>query len=174
MPKTNYIAIDPAGVSHTRRSDRVYTHTVVALPSKEHDMAVATSPDWHKGEAQSFRYFTEIAAGNDPYPRKSYLSLARGDSEERIAQDLEYCRLENEVRRADAQAKTAGIDEVQFCARAEAARVADVEKKEANGHYTRYMNLGWCGRLDLAQKLASKWCGTTCKPVILEAQQVAK
>src|ERR1700752_1543093 len=51
MPKTTYIAIDPAGGEHTRKSDRVYTHTVVCRGGYERDLAQANNQSYELKQA---------------------------------------------------------------------------------------------------------------------------
>ncbi len=52
MTKHTYIATDAAGGKHTRKTDRVYTHTVVTLPSIEYDIERAKETKWDRERAE--------------------------------------------------------------------------------------------------------------------------
>jgi len=54
-----------------------------------------------------------------------------------------------------------------FIAQLAAERAAEIDAVKAAGHYEQYSLCGWCGRPDLAHKLAVKTPGA----VILEARK---
>lgn len=161
MPKTKFTATDPAGVIHTRTTERTYEYTVVTLPCYEGDVAFYASESWDKSEAKNFRYYRQIAAGNDPYPARQWRDDPARFTAEEIAESLAHAEAENAKRLADAIEKVAGhADAASYCAGQRAKRLAAVEQRKAEGYYQIWQNAGWCGRLDLASKLAQKCSGS--------------
>jgi hypothetical protein len=134
MAKTRYTATDANGVIHTRNSDRVYTHTVVYLNDYDAALAGAHTKSWAQLDRSNFEYYQKLVSGNHSYTHVS----------------------EKEI--ASAKEKLEATPTVELYLAAElAARVARIEANKANGYYKQYFNAGWCGRLDLAQKLVSKY-----------------
>lgn len=158
--KNIFIAIDPAGVEHKRNasgSGRQYTHTVVAQRSIDADIAYAEGRSWEKTERSNYAYYLKIAEGNDPYPRQTYRSAERGDTPEQIAEERAAVDAENAKSIADAQARLGGINSAEeYIAAQRIDMLLKIAKNRDEGVYERWNNMGWCGRLDLAQKLAAK------------------
>jgi hypothetical protein len=129
MPKIKYSATDANGLVHTRTSARVYTHMVVARPSYANAVASASAP-WMSTAKSNFKYYSDIISGRED---------ARFTSVERATEELGG---------ATTLARYVEI----LIERALAA----VEKSKAEGRYDRFFDKGWCGRPDLADKLAAK------------------
>lgn len=156
MAKTAYSATDANGTVHTRKSDRGYTHTVVARKNLEALIAQANDKGWQKVERSNYAYAQQIASGNDPHTRRNY----SGTEAEQVRVDAE-----NAKRVADAKA-TISVSLEQYLENNRLDRVARAEATDL----TVFHNLGWCGRPDLAQNLARKSAGGTwCDITILEA-----
>lgn len=167
MPARKVSCTDAAGVVHTRKTVRDYSHAVAFLPSI--DAALRWSDcDW-KSDGSNFEYWAKIAAGNDPHPTRSYRDDPARWSAEEIAESLAWAAAQNAERIADAQARTAGHDRASYIAAQRAARVAIIREKEAAGYYQVWQIEGWCGRRDLAQKLAGKIADKASRVEILEA-----
>jgi len=149
--KTAFFAIDPAGVKHTRSTAREYTHTVVYLRDKEVALADAKSDGWRKQDGKNYDYYAACVRDGF-HANLMHFDHVRNDLE-RQAQDVAF-------------AKTVIGDETreQQIARKLAERVAAVEATD----FTVWHNAGWCGRLDLAQKV--KVYGAA-KILILPAQK---
>lgn len=113
------------GQTFKRKSDRVYTHTVVSKPAHTYEQALAAAKVFAPYDGDSMAYFQEAMH-----------QCHRGD-----AQRAEYARYVE-----------VGLDVIN--AEASARRVAEVEAQRAV--YETFYNNGWCGRLELAQKLADK------------------
>jgi len=147
---TNYIAIDSLGAKHTRTTNRTYTHTVVVMESYED--AVAQAHASHAANLKGaykkdFDYRVAIATGNDPYPTRKWV-----DGIESVDAECQALRV------ADAkEAVDGGFD--AYVARNLASKLQYVEGRKARGWFSKWLNLGWCGRADLAQKLAAKYTG---------------
>jgi len=166
MAKTKFFATDAAGKIHTRSTERVYSHTVVTLPSKVHDMGRATAADWLKSDIANFDYYTVVAAGNDPHKSENYWARhADKWTPEQIAEQQARCDAENARRVVEARSKVATHDRDSYCAMQRAKRVAAIEKRDAEGYYQIWQNAGWCGRPELAQKLYAKCMGPSCAEV---------
>lgn len=156
-----FTAIDPAGLTHTRNSkDRTYTHTVVALPSSVRYTLAAMSPEMRKNHRSDFKYHAAFADGTSKWLERKVWET-----------ELQYLtRTQQEIARSK--------NALQGCETAQEyenmmvdADLAKIREGMANGYYATYQNLGWCGRLDLAQKLKTTsenkgWIGVT----ILEAK----
>jgi hypothetical protein len=150
--RTTFTAIDPNGVEHVRTSDRRnYSHTVVAQYNKADHMNRAVDPNWAKTDGSNWDYHAKIANGNDPYPSKCYLGNHPDKySAEQIAEEVVTVAATNAKRVEDAKTFVS-ITREEHIAKMLADRIAAVEAKDYNGWH----NLGWCGRRDLADKLAS-------------------
>lgn len=158
--KTKYFAIDANGERHTRSSERAYSHMVVFKDDFAREMALSTDKSWAKQDARNFDYYARIAAGNDPYPSTNF----RAEHPDRftadeIAESQARADAENARRLADAKEKTDGHDAASYIAACKADRIARLEAKKAKGAFDIFRCAGWCGRLDLAQKLAAKTIG---------------
>lgn len=149
MAKTNYIAIDPAGQLHTRKTERVYTHTVLFKYSYEDQMREANRDQSVDGD--NWEFSCRMVEWGGVYRGKR----EKWHSDEEIARNLAT----NEALKAKANNRAEAI------ANGRAERVAHIEARKAAGFYEKWVNAGWCGRLDLAQKLAAKYSGS----VIIEA-----
>lgn len=142
------------GQTFTRNSqNRVYTHCVVAKPSYE--AALRAADAWAPQHGSNFAYYTEeLADGCTGHvyryhaeSEESYAARAAAQSAERKAHYTE--ELGGDTNRA------------AYIARKIAEEKAAIEKMRAEGYYDRWDVVGWCGRLDLAQKLASsKLCNS--------------
>jgi hypothetical protein len=153
--KVTFTAVDPMGIVHRRTSDRrTYTHTVVGKRSYAAALAAVTAKHWRASDVQNFHYQTAIAEGRDPYPSKNWCS-ERHTTEQIVATQVRV-DAENAARLIKARAEIAPhADAEAYAVAMQIERIADVDKANAEGGYDRYDNLGWCGRLDLAQKLAA-------------------
>lgn len=161
MTKHIYTAIDIDGIEHKRTSTsrgegKPYSHTVVVKGGYERAMAGATG-DWHpKQDARNYAYYVAISEGNDPHARLTvYKSLARGDTQEAIDAEIAYNDRENTRRFEEAKAEVGNHTVQSYIAAQLAERIAHVEARKAAGEFDTWHNAGWCGRLDLAQKLAA-------------------
>lgn len=167
--KTTYIAFDANGAAHTRSTAREYTHTVVGLPSLEKAMTDALSP-WGV-DASNYEYFRKIAMTNGDYLAQACYRTADKWTAEQIAEEKASKDAANAKRLAEAR------DLLDRCptlaayrAQKQVERVAAVEKSKAEGAYEKWVNIGFCGRLDLAQKLAAKPVGYYAKTAVLECR----
>lgn len=157
MPKTYYEAIDPAGRVHKRSTDRrTYTHTVVFLPSYTADMARADKDYPVDGDNHDFHVKMVQWGGVYKGERRPW------HTDEQIAADL----AKYQALAAEYPSREAAI------AGKRAERVAFVNARKDAGYYAIYQNAGWCGRLDLAQKLAAKTPGLSV--TILEAKEAGR
>ncbi|MDX0267663.1 hypothetical protein GOC13_07450 [Sinorhizobium meliloti] len=145
MAKKTYIVTDPKGVQHTRKTDRVYTHAVVAQRSFDHDFCNAAAL-WPV-DANNFEYSQKIVASNGEcsalkiYPTYDAAAVERIHTEN--ANRLERATVEVELHKTARAYQEAKAKE----------RVANVNDKRAKGFYDQWFVLGFCGRRDLAEKL---------------------
>ena len=144
MTKINYIATDANGTVHTRSTaSRAYTHTVVVKRSKQGAIAQANAGVAHdlKEAREQFAFaaqsIEQIKAG---FIARKLAILARDD---------EYAT----KRQIEGKAFVAqwGTPE----AYAAAQHVQQIAKIEATD-WNVWFNVGWCGRADLAAKLAAQ------------------
>jgi len=135
-----HTAIDPNGVKHTRTSQsRVYAYTVVARSNYARDVAMAGK--LFEQDRRNFDFYTKMVAWGGAY-----------EGVKRSWETPEYYAAETARYAAEVE-KYKDRDTCAVMKRAE--RIADVEARKAAGHYDRYNSLGWCSRMDLAQKLAA-------------------
>ena len=166
MPATKYLAIDSLGAEHTRSSQRVYTHTVVVM--YDYDAAINNAKTYHASKAaiatatRNFDYEVSIATGNDPHPEYDYVQV--DGKWQRVYNDATAAR--QAIRAAKSSAEIEGGFEA-YRARILAKELARVESRKENGAFTTWGSVGFCGRLDLAQKLAAQYAGAGNKVEIL-------
>lgn len=158
MPSTTFLATDPNGIVHKRTSqNRQYTHTVVALRSKALALAAAVSKDAHRNRVANFQFHREYLDGTSRFLERRTWQTEQ-QHQEQMATDIQRAREELQ----------GDMDVNDYVARKQREALEDVEKADLAGQFTRYENLGWCGRFDLAQKLASS-SGNWLDVTILEA-----
>lgn len=141
---TKFYAIDPQGIAHTRTSkSRTYTHTVVVLRGVEMQAA-------HLARAQRSTLAESVKT------HETYIAWAKGfygphDRANEIGKPcgeyLQECGAKHMAQYASAEAYEAA----QL-----ARRLSLHDRNVKGGDYNTWINLGWCGRLDLARKLAAK------------------
>lgn len=149
MPKTTYTVTAPNGAVFTRKSDRVYTHAVLCQDSYEGWMQTYDAI-WEVDKS-NFRYAEKIVATNGEYlAGKVYNEEQRERVEAANAKRLANAKAEVETH------KTANA----FAAAMRALRVASLNAKLKAGGFDGWMVEGFCGRHDLAVKLAAKVTGT--------------
>ena len=174
MANTIYTATDTAGTVHKRTTaSRIYTHTVVVKGGYNRAMSHALSSDHTMQDERKFALETLIATGHDPCPDRVWLAVERGDKPADIVAEAVRVAERNAKRLTDAKAIIEGHKVETYCAAERVKRVADVGIRKAAGEFDTWRNAGWCGRLDLAQKLANSQCATGDYIVaILEAKEV--
>lgn len=161
MPKHIYTATDALGVEHKRTSvsrgeGKPYSHTVVCLGGYERAMARATEKYHGPQDAKNFAYYVAISEGNDPHARLTvYRSLERGDTQAEIDAEIAWNDDQNTKRIEDAKERVGNHTVQSYVAAELAKRIASVEARKAKGEFDTWHNAGWCGRLDLAEKLAA-------------------
>lgn len=159
---TEFTAVDPVGATHTRTSkNRVYTHTVVGLPSSVRHTLQATDTALRSLHRSNFLYHLNMANGTSKWlerkPWETDVQFATR-TQQQIASSANALQGCNNAQEYEAMLVNAALERIRH--------------DMARGFYSTYQNLGWCGRHDLAvkHKTASEnrgWIGVT----ILEAQQ---
>lgn len=155
MSKTKFFAIDPQGVEHLRTSkNRIYTHTVIVLRGAAHleaqrpklaDIVARNNKSWDRIENEAKGIFPNAEQWRGPKALASWQAFA-----------IEWM---TKHTREGALAEAIAHDDKVFKARV------------ASGRDLVYENAGWCGRLDLARKLADQMRKNSFEAVvILEAQ----
>jgi hypothetical protein len=143
MAKIKYFAVDANGVEHTRSSARTYTHMVVVRVNLAVKRAGAKSKaeiDYH---TKNYDYYCTQAAGKGRYP----------SSEKEMVLNKEIAAMTCE----------------QYVQSEIEKRIAKINKDGLGEYSDNWFSAGWCGRLDLAQKLAREF-GCYGITAILEAQ----
>lgn len=157
MPK--HIAIDPAGATHKRNSaKRVYTHTVVARCNIETGREFAFEGKLDL-EAKNYKFHAAMAAGTHDLARmRPYEDPEQ--HERRLQRDRHLI--------AKFPTLEAYLEEVR------AERIRRFEHAVAEGYYEKWFNMGWCGRYELAQRLAQSTGSKDhyAEVKVLEATQV--
>lgn len=153
MPRNVFTAIDPNGVEHKRTSEsREYAHTVVFRKDKRLMMHYATQEGHTKQDGSNYDYYRECAAGT--HEHVTHVTGREGYhpsySDADVARMQAAQREKNAKSIAYAKTQTDGLSRDAYIKHKRAERVARVEATDFN----EFHNAGWCGRLDLAQKLA--------------------
>lgn len=150
MAKTKYFVIDPNGVKHTRSTSRIYSHAVLYQRTKEDYLA--TIPAWKATEKKNGQYYLDCIANG--YHKNLMHFPHYVDDKARQAADVQEA-----------------IERLDGCATAEefAERLAERMRAKAEAtDWNEWFCDGWCGRLDLAQKLAAKRGVTMIVPALTE------
>jgi len=157
-----HFAIDANGQRHTRNGKgRTYSHVVVGRWNYAADLANAQSYDKSGLHRLNYKYYAAYVDGTSQY-------LARKSWEQ--DDDAYAARVAKEVADAvKAIGGAASLEEYRQMQRD--AAIANVEANKAAGKYEVYRDLGWAGRLDLAQKNAGSQSGQYTDIQILEAQR---
>src|SRR5690606_28668068 len=122
--------------------------------SKAHCMEQAKA-DWQaKQDGKNYDYNVQLAAGTHPHVQPRNHAWHPSYSAEWIANYQKDEAEQNAKRIAEAKALTS-VSRDQYIANLLAKRIAAVEAAD----YVKFTNLGWCGRRDLADKLAAKSSG---------------
>lgn len=175
---TFYTATTPEGhVFKRSTANRTYTHMVVAVYSVRSQRA-ACEANTREDYRRSVKYYREMAAGQhpahptpvdgfhpshgmaDPVKYAAYVAECDARSAKNVTDAHAWLALDVEAR---VVAALAAFD---------AGRAADTYKN-ADGTLF-YRDAGWCGRPDLAQKLAATTMKTAHDCMILEAVEVTK
>lgn len=164
----------PTGATFTRTTvSRSYSHMVVAVHSvaSERRGAEQSTRDYFK---RNHKYYEEIVRGGhkeQPIPPSGF-HPTRG-----MTDPANYAAY---VARIDANNAQRVIDSTEWLAKGVEGMVAEaLAKFDANlatskylsaDRTERYYDAGWCGRLDLAEKLAS----TVGRPWIMDTVEITK
>lgn len=163
MATTKHIATAD-GQTFTRNSkSRVYTHCVVAKPSIDCALERAQSKAARDLHRSNYRWYQKtLASEGRLFEQYTHIS------DEQYREQCEY----NLARAVEALAGAQSEDE--YVSRKIGDELAVIAAKEAKGFYDTWAECGWCGRLDLAHKLAAT---TRAHPyydtaIVLEATQL--
>ena len=135
-----YFVTDANGVKHTRNSHRTYTHVVLYRDSKEAALRLAERKEQFFDE--NFWYYHAFLDGTSRWLERSPWEKDEDQYKRRVEKDIERSRY---FLRG---CKTP--DELWSITLAE--RLGAIEKTDFNAWAVE----GWCGRHDLAVKLAHK------------------
>lgn len=154
MAKSTFTAIDPNGKAHKRTSvSRTYTHTVCSKPNYEYDLKRASEPREQDGVNWDF-YCQMVEWGGILDGKRRSWHTDEGIAAE-LAQAIE--------KKNEYPSREAAIEGKRQ------KRIAATEAAKARGYYNEYEAHGWCGRLDLAQKLASQCAPHRLDVIIIPA-----
>lgn len=153
---TKHFVIDPTGKKHTRTSqNRVYSHCVLTRRSETASLARATGADHARSDRNNFDYYIALVNGTHKHCKSLYSS------------DDPVKRIE------DAKVSLNGATTFEAYSTAQQiARVEDILQRKSAGYFTAFEVAGWCGRRDLAEKLAAtlRAKGRHDEVIIAEAQ----
>lgn len=144
-----YFVIDANGKKYTRNSKRTYTHVVLYRESKDASLRLAGRRDTFLDD--NYWYHHAFIDGSS-----QWLERKPWETEDNYKARVEY--VVERSRKALRGAKTP--EEWHEAIKEE--RIARIEAKDFSQWYVE----GWCGRHDLAVKLAHK---TACRELVVEA-----
>ena len=169
MPKTLFLATDANGNVHKRTSqNRTYTHTVVAKRSMAESVRCANAQ-----VKNNTRHALEQIdhAERSIEEIKDWLRAKRCNI---LCQDDVYAtKLQTEGRAFYAKWSNGHGREqaaAAYAAHHHMETIARIVQQEKDGYFNVFVNHGWCGRKDLAQKLYNSILGFEDKQ-ILEANR---
>jgi len=132
--KTTYTAKDPNGVEHTRTTARVYTHVVFTRLNLAEMRIAATSKIAEETEGRNHTHYADCVRRDPNTPFRT--------------EELKELYL-----------RAASTDKDEFVRQQIAARLAYVNEMGLGDWGDDWLLLGYCGRKDLAEKLAAKTPG---------------
>lgn len=136
----HFFAIDPQGKAHTRTSkDRTYTHTVLSY------IPAATEADLVKAVERRVACYGSYWSYEAAMAQPGHYEAKYGARHPELA---ERARVEAAAFLAQYPTNEA------YMAHLGAVALADFDKSVANGEFDVWVSQGWCGRPDLALKLA--------------------
>jgi hypothetical protein len=140
--KIKLTATLPNGEVIDRTTARTYTHVVVYTINEAKMMAACWTPQNEKQERQNFVYYAQCAAGEHDHAR------VHEGAPEWKASSAATCRKNGEDMMAE-------FPTVEAFVAGRKARSEYHARKQINAGWHI---AGWCGRPDLAQKLAASGC----------------
>jgi hypothetical protein len=155
MAKHKYVAKLDGKVVGKRSTDRTYTHAVVVQDSEAVARSAAYDYVADESDRENFEYYTAIA---DLGIRHDHGARTRpyfaDHSGERLA-TMKRCQDEDSSATINGAVESVegGFD--GYVARLRAEQIRRFEERRAEGRFEPYV-IGWCGRPDLAQKLAAQ------------------
>lgn len=153
MPKTIHTATAPDGSTFRRTSQsRVYSHMVTGRSNERAHFADADAI--RDQDRRNFDYYVEVAAGTHPHVQPE-----KWRPQEQCDADI-----------AKHRAKIEGLDRDSYAAKKREERLAAHAANVAAGMFTKWRDLGWASRLDLARKAASTAARHYVDVRILEAK----
>lgn len=149
MPRTIFTFTDPAGQPHQRTSEsRTYSHAVISQRRYTSHLRDARnqSERLHRSNFDYYQRVVNTGIGN------SYVSSRLG------SRDLTVTVTADDYSRAmSALRGKPGMSFEDYLLLVTTEAIAEVERlREKTGFFTEWVCHGYCGRPDLAQKLASK------------------
>jgi len=130
--KTTYTAKDPNGVEHTRTTARVYSHAVFSRLDLAAKRKEATSAVVAENERRNHSYYVDSVKNNSNREHKN-------DEFDRL-----YLRF-------------ASMTPEEFVAERVAERICLINACGEGEFSDAWYEVGFCGRIDLAQKMAAKY-----------------
>lgn len=154
MPKTKHTAAAPDGSTFTRTSEnRTYTHMITGRRDEAAYFATADRLD--DQDRRNFDYYAACAAGTH-----EHVQPTAWRTPERCTEEI-----------AEAAARIGDHDRDSYAAALREHRLERHAEQVAAGFFTKWLDLGWCGRLDLAQKAAATAAKHHLDVQILEARR---
>lgn len=154
MPKTKHAATAPDGSTLTRTSEnRTYTHVITGRRDEAAYLAEADALS--DQDRRNFDYYAACAAGTH-----EHVQPTAWRTPERVAEEI-----------ADAADRIKGHDRDSYAAALREQRLERHAERVAAGYFTTWLDLGWCGRPDLAQKAAATAAKHHVDVQILEARR---
>jgi hypothetical protein len=167
---TNHFhVIDPQGVAHTRSSkNRTYTHTVLFFRGEAYaERSLKSALDFATKQApRDYRY---AQARIDGRKHAEFVAKFPTLYIEADGTPSEYAVSERAKDIAEGTAEIGGLDLAAYTAKCQERARASHAREVAQGYFNTWVNMGWCGRADLARKLAETIKGAE-QVKILEAQ----
>lgn len=150
--QTTFRAVDPAGGIHRRKTNRVYTHTVVFQRDEQADIANALHASWPATDKRNFEYHMKTMMAEKP---SNWTEAMWANTQTRVRGYINGCTTPEE-----------------YHAMKKAERLADIAKDAKDGFYDRWFNAGFCGSYALALKLAASKRGERIKNVVILETEV--
>jgi hypothetical protein len=146
MAKNIFTVTDRNGTIHKRTSEsRTYTHAVVARPSYEAAISRLDNKALEKINRNNFAYHMAYVNGTSQWLERDCWESEQ-QHQKRTAREI--------ARSVDALEGCKTADE--YVAMVRRFALDRIEGAHAIGFYDTFQCVGWCGRLDLAHKLASE------------------